>query len=154
MEIAKDEIFGPVMSIMKFGSIDEVVKRANDSNYGLAAGLVTKSLDTALHMSAALRVGTLYVNCFDVFTESTPFGGYKDSGIGREVGHLALNNYLETKNVIIKRPDGSLPWTWYKVWCALMRTLNVINSKGFLYTLLYFHFHSSYIYKAQTSSTS
>jgi len=109
MEIAKDEIFGPVMSIMKFGSIDEVVKRANDSNYGLAAGLVTKSLDTALHMSAALRVGTLYVNCFDVFTESTPFGGYKDSGIGREVGHLALNNYLETKNVVIKRPDGSLP---------------------------------------------
>jgi len=109
MQIAKEEIFGPVMAVMKFSTVDEVIQRANNSNYGLAAGLVTQSLDNALYVSNALRAGTIYVNCFDVFTESTSFGGYKDSGIGREVGKNGLKNYLETKNVIIKTPEGCLP---------------------------------------------
>ena len=109
MRIAKDEIFGPVMSILKFGSTEEVIERANATSYGLGAGLCTKSLDNALEISNALRVGTVYVNCYNVFSESTSFGGYKDSGIGREVGYNGLKNYLETKNVIIKRPDHSLP---------------------------------------------
>merc|ERR1711957_577299 len=109
MQIAKEEIIGPVMAVMKFSTVDEVIQRANNSNYGLAAGLVTQSLDNALYVSNALRAGTIYVNCFDVFTESTSFGGYKDSGIGREVGKNGLKNYLETKNVIIKTPEGCLP---------------------------------------------
>jgi len=109
MTIAKEEIFGPVMSIMKFSDMDEVIARANNSNYGLAAGVVTKDLDNALTLAHSLRAGTIYVNCFDVFTESTSFGGYKDSGIGREVGKNGMKNYLESKNVIIKRPDDVMP---------------------------------------------
>lgn len=65
-----------------------------------------------MKISNALRAGTVYVNCYDVFDANTPFGGYKDSGIGRELGEYGLKNYQETKTVIIKRPDDSLPWTW------------------------------------------
>lgn len=109
MTIAKEEIFGPVMSILKFKTVDEVIQRANNSHYGLGAGLVTKSVDTALKVSNALRAGTVYVNCYDVFDANTPFGGFKDSGVGRELGEYGLKNYLETKTVIVKRPDDSLP---------------------------------------------
>jgi len=94
---------------MKFKTIDEVITRANNSNYGLAAGVVTKSTDNYLKIANALRVGTMYVNCYDAFDCNTPFGGFKDSGIGRELGEYGLKNYLETKTVIVKRPDDSLP---------------------------------------------
>jgi len=109
MTIAKEEIFGPVMSILKFKTVDEVIERANKSNYGLGAGLVTKSVDNALKVSNALRAGTVYVNCYDVFDANTPFGGFKDSGVGRELGEYGLRNYLETKTVIMSRPSDSLP---------------------------------------------
>ncbi len=109
MTIAKEEIFGPVMSILKFKTVDEVIQRANNSNYGLGAGLVTKDVQTAIKVSNALRAGTVYVNCYDVFDANTPFGGFKDSGVGRELGEYGLKNYLETKTVIMKRPDDSLP---------------------------------------------
>ncbi len=109
MTIAKEEIFGPVMSIMKFKSIDEVIKRANASEYGLGAGVVTKNIDNAIKISNSLRAGTVYVNCYDVFDANTPFGGFKDSGVGRELGEAGLKNYLESKTVIIKRPDDSMP---------------------------------------------
>ena len=109
MTIAKEEIFGPVMSILKFKSIDEVIQRANNSNYGLGAGVVTRSVDNAIKLSNGIRAGTVYVNCYDVFDANTPFGGFKDSGIGRELGEYGLHNYLENKTVIIKRPDDSMP---------------------------------------------
>lgn len=109
MTIAKEEIFGPVLSILKFKSVDEVIKRANDSHYGLGAGLVTKSVDNAIKLANGLRAGTVYVNCYDVFDPAAPFGGFKDSGLGRECGEAGLRNYLESKTVIIKRPDDSLP---------------------------------------------
>jgi len=109
MTIAKEEIFGPVMSILKFKDIDEVIRRANDSQYGLGAGLVTKSVDNALKLANGLRAGTVYVNCYNVFDANTPFGGYKDSGLGRELGEYGLKNYLETKTVIVKQPDSALP---------------------------------------------
>ena len=107
--IAKEEIFGPVMAVMKFKTIDEVIERANNSNYGLGAGVVTKDISNALKISNALRTGTVYVNCYDVFDANTPFGGFKDSGIGRELGPHGLKAYLETKTVIMKRPDDSIP---------------------------------------------
>jgi len=94
---------------MKFKTIDEVITRANNSNYGLAAGVVTKSTENYLKIANALRVGTMYVNCYDAFDCNTPFGGFKDSGIGRDLGEYRLKNYLETKTVIVKRPDDSLP---------------------------------------------
>ncbi len=109
MTICKEEIFGPVMSILKFKDIDEVITRANNSEYGLGAGVVTQNLNNALKISNALRAGTVYVNCYDVFDSATPFGGYKDSGIGRELGEAGLKNYLETKTVIMARPEDSLP---------------------------------------------
>jgi len=109
MTIAREEIFGPVMTILKFKTVDEVIKRANDSNYGLGAGVVTKSIDNAIKISNGIRTGTVYVNCYDVFDANTPFGGFKDSGIGRENGYHGLQGYLENKTVIIKRPDDSMP---------------------------------------------
>ncbi|KAG7385813.1 Aldehyde dehydrogenase, mitochondrial [Phytophthora pseudosyringae] len=109
MSIAREEIFGPVMSILKFKTIDEVIERANDSVYGLGAGVVTKNIDNAIKISNGIRSGTVYVNCYDVFDANTPFGGFKDSGVGRENGELGLRNYLEHKTVIIKRPEDSMP---------------------------------------------
>uniref|UniRef100_K3X4K6 Aldehyde dehydrogenase domain-containing protein n=1 Tax=Globisporangium ultimum (strain ATCC 200006 / CBS 805.95 / DAOM BR144) TaxID=431595 RepID=K3X4K6_GLOUD len=109
MTIAREEIFGPVMTILKFKTIDEVIERANDSNYGLGAGVVTKSIDNAIKISNGIRTGTVYVNCYDIFDSNTPFGGFKDSGIGRENGQHGLQGYLENKTVIIKRPGDSMP---------------------------------------------
>ena len=99
--IAQEEIFGPVQSILKFEDNDEVIARANKSSYGLGAGVVTENLSEANYFANRLKVGTVYVNCYNKFTPTTPFGGYKDSGIGRELGEEGLNNYLETKCVVV-----------------------------------------------------
>ncbi|EEF52026.1 aldehyde dehydrogenase family 2 member B4, mitochondrial [Ricinus communis] len=106
MLIAQDEIFGPVQSILKFKDLDEVIRRANTTRYGLAAGVFTNNIDTANTLSRALRAGTVWVNCFDVFDAAIPFGGYKMSGIGREKGIYSLNNYLQVKAVVtpLKNP--------------------------------------------------
>ncbi|KAF5746614.1 aldehyde dehydrogenase family 2 member B7 mitochondrial-like [Tripterygium wilfordii] len=100
MLIAKDEIFGPVQSILKFKDLNEVIRRANATNYGLAAGVFTQDIDTANTLMRALRVGTVWINCFDVFDAAIPFGGYKMSGIGREKGIYSLSNYLQVKAVV------------------------------------------------------
>ncbi|XP_059645677.1 benzaldehyde dehydrogenase, mitochondrial-like isoform X2 [Cornus florida] len=100
MLIAKDEIFGPVQSILKFKDLGEVIKRANSTRYGLAAGVFTKNLNTANTLTRALRAGTVWVNCFDVFDAAIPFGGYKMSGVGREKGIYSLHNYLQVKAVV------------------------------------------------------
>ncbi|XP_076947661.1 aldehyde dehydrogenase family 2 member B4, mitochondrial-like [Bidens hawaiensis] len=102
MLIAQDEIFGPVQSILKFKELPEVIKRANASRYGLAAGVFTQNIDVANTLSRALRAGTVWVNCFDVFDAAIPFGGYKMSGVGREKGVYSLNNYLQVKAVVTK----------------------------------------------------
>lgn len=109
MVIAREEIFGPVMSILKFKTIDEVIARANKSEYGLGAGVCTSNLDHAIKISNGVRAGTVYVNCYAVIEANTPFGGFNKSGLGREQGELGLRNYLESKTVIIKRPDDSMP---------------------------------------------
>ncbi|XP_061372309.1 benzaldehyde dehydrogenase, mitochondrial-like isoform X3 [Gastrolobium bilobum] len=100
MLIAKEEIFGPVQSILKFKDLGEVVQRANKTRYGLAAGVFTKNIDTANTLTRALRVGTVWVNCFDTFDAAIPFGGYKMSGQGREKGVYSLKNYLQVKAVV------------------------------------------------------
>ncbi|KAH7280913.1 hypothetical protein KP509_36G020700 [Ceratopteris richardii] len=105
MTILKEEIFGPVQSITKYKTIPEVIQRANASPYGLAAGVFTKNIDTANTLSRALRVGTVWVNCFDVFDAAIPFGGYKMSGHGREKGVYSLNNYLQVKAVVTSIKD-------------------------------------------------
>lgn len=106
MPIAQDEIFGPVQSILKFKDLDEVIRRANTTRYGLAAGVFTQNIDTANTLTRALRVGSVWINCFDVFDAAIPFGGYKMSGHGREKGIYGLSNYLQVKAVVtpLKNP--------------------------------------------------
>jgi len=104
MTIAKEEIFGPVQQILKFSQINEVIERANNTEYGLAASVFTKDLDKANIMSQGLRAGTVWINCYDVLNAQTPFGGYKASGHGRENSEYALQNYYEVKGVITKLP--------------------------------------------------
>ena len=102
MTIAREEIFGPVMSIIKFKTIEEAIKRANNTRYGLVSGVVTQSLDSAVKVSNAMQSGQVFVNCWAAMQPSTPFGGFKESGFGRELGQKSLDGYLETKTVIIK----------------------------------------------------
>ncbi|XP_008781996.1 aldehyde dehydrogenase family 2 member B7, mitochondrial [Phoenix dactylifera] len=106
MQIAQEEIFGPVQSILKFSDLNEVIRRANTTRYGLAAGVFTNNLDTANTLTRALRAGTVWINCFDVFDAAIPFGGYKMSGQGREKGIDSLKNYLQVKAVVtpLKNP--------------------------------------------------
>jgi aldehyde dehydrogenase (NAD+) len=101
MKIAQEEIFGPVMSCLKFKDLDEVIKRANKTCYGLAAAIWTKDLSKAHYFASKLRAGTVWVNCYDVFDTAAPFGGFKQSGIGRELGEAAIANYVENKTVTV-----------------------------------------------------
>jgi aldehyde dehydrogenase (NAD+) len=101
MAIATDEIFGPVMSAIKFKDLDEVVTRANTTDYGLAAAVWTRDIGKAHAVAERVRAGTVWVNCYDVFDAAAPFGGFKRSGIGRELGEKALENYTELKTVTV-----------------------------------------------------
>lgn len=102
MKIMREEIFGPVASVAKFSTEDEVIKLGNDSNYGLAAAVHTKDLNTAIRVSNALRAGTVWVNQYNMIHHQIPFGGFKESGIGRELGEAALANYTQNKSVSIR----------------------------------------------------
>ncbi|KAK9739225.1 Aldehyde dehydrogenase family [Popillia japonica] len=106
MTIAKEEIFGPVQTILKFNSLDEVIERANSTTYGLAAGIVTQNINNALVFSQAVQAGSVWVNCYDAVIPQAPFGGFKQSGIGRELGEEAMKEYLEVKTISIKLPTN------------------------------------------------
>jgi len=99
MTIAKEEIFGPVIAAMPYDDLDDLINRANDSLYGLAAGVWTKDVAKAHYIANKLKAGTVWVNCYNAFDAASPFGGYKQSGIGREMGSYALDNYTEVKSV-------------------------------------------------------
>ncbi len=101
MTIAQEEIFGPVAAVMPFDSLEEVIERANTSSYGLAAGVWTENLRTAHYLSQSLEAGTVWVNAYHVYDAAAPWGGFKQSGFGREMGHHALELYTETKDVWI-----------------------------------------------------
>ena len=102
MAIARDEIFGPVVSVLPFKGMDEVTRRANNTTYGLAAAIWTKDIDKAHLFAKRVKAGTVWVNCYHAIDASTPFGGFKMSGQGRDFGEAALETYTESKTVTVK----------------------------------------------------
>ena len=102
MKIMREEIFDPVVAVAKFPTEEEVIELANDTSYGLAAGIHTKDYERAMRVTSALQAGTAWDDLYNFVHWSIPFGGYKESGIGRECGEAALDNYTETKAVYFK----------------------------------------------------
>ncbi len=102
MKIMQEEIFGPVCSISKFKTEDEVIKAGNETTYGLASAVHTTDLNTAIRVSNKLKAGTVWVNSYNMLSYQVPFGGFKESGIGRELGKYALANYTQVKSVRIR----------------------------------------------------
>jgi len=100
MTISREEIFGPVMSISPYKETEEVIARANNSDYGLAASVISRDFNKARNMAKRLRAGSVWVNCYDTFDAALPFGGFKSSGIGRELGEAGLSAYTESKIMV------------------------------------------------------
>ena len=99
MKVVREEIFGPVVTVMPFSDVDDLVAQANNTPYGLAAAVWTRDIKKAHRIAAELRAGTVWINCYGVLDSAMPFGGYKQSGWGREMGHEMLDLYTETKSV-------------------------------------------------------
>lgn len=89
---------------MKFKSLDEIIERANDTNYGLAAAVFSRDIDKVNYLVQGIKAGTVWVNCYNVFAPQAPFGGYKDSGHGREMSEYGIQQYTEVKSVITSVP--------------------------------------------------
>jgi len=105
MTIAKEEIFGPVLCILKFKDVAEVAARANATTYGLAAAVWTRDIGIAHAMAASLKAGTVWVNCYNVMQPGLPFGGFKQSGFGRDMSEYALAEYTQVKTITIAHPN-------------------------------------------------
>ena len=102
MKVVQEEIFGPVVAAIPFDNPEELLPRANDSVYGLAAGIWTHDVSKAHRLAALLRAGTVWINCYNIFDAALPFGGYKQSGWGREMGRDVLQLYTQTKAVCVR----------------------------------------------------
>ncbi|GMF51570.1 unnamed protein product [[Candida] boidinii] len=108
MRIVEEEIFGPVAAVSKFTTIDDLIEKANNSIYGLAAGIHTEDLNKAFIVADRLEAGSVWINTYNDLHENVPFGGYKESGIGREMGQEAYDNYTQVKAVRVKLNTPSI----------------------------------------------
>jgi phenylacetaldehyde dehydrogenase len=102
MRLAREEIFGPVAALIPFGDVDEAIRIANDTDYGLAAAVATANVSTAHSVARRLRAGVVWVNTYSELDPAFPFGGYKQSGVGRELGDKSLESFTELKSVLIR----------------------------------------------------
>lgn len=103
MKVVREEIFGPVVTVASFDDPDDIVRRANDTDFGLAAGVWTSDVSKAHNIAAQLKAGTVWINSYHILDPALPFGGYKQSGWGREHGAAVLDAYTETKTVILNK---------------------------------------------------
>jgi betaine-aldehyde dehydrogenase len=110
MSIVKDEIFGPVLAVQKFHTEEEALALANDTAYGLAGGVISKDITRALRVVKSLRAGITWVNCYNPTFNEAPWGGYKQSGLGRELGTFGLDEYTEVKQININLAGGGVDW--------------------------------------------
>jgi len=106
MKIAQEEIFGPVIAVTKFKDEADAIRIGNSTNYGLAAAVHTKNVNTAIRVSNALKAGTVWINSYNLISYQAPFGGFKESGLGRELGSYALDNYTQVKTVHYRLGDA------------------------------------------------
>lgn len=112
MRVAQEEIFGPVACVIKFKTEDEVIEMANDSKYGLGGAVWTRDINRAIRVSRAIETGRMWVNTYNAIPAGAPFGGYKQSGIGRETHKVILEHYTQMKNIMInlsEAPSGFYP---------------------------------------------
>jgi betaine-aldehyde dehydrogenase len=110
MRVAQEEIFGPVVSVITFKDEDDLIKQANDTIYGLSAGIWTQNLTRAHRFAQAIRAGVIWINTYNMFNAASPFGGYKQSGYGREMGKHALDLYTQTKSVWVDLSGRPIGW--------------------------------------------
>ena len=110
MPIAREEIFGPVLSVLKFDTREDAIALANDTSYGLSAGVWTRDVETAFEVSRRVRAGTIWINCFMDGYPELPFGGYQDSGLGRELGRFSVDEFTELKTVQLHLGQRGAPW--------------------------------------------
>ncbi|MBP7689165.1 MAG: aldehyde dehydrogenase family protein, partial [Thermoflexales bacterium] len=115
MRIAQEEIFGPVLVVIKYDSLEDAIKQANDTIYGLAAGVWSANLERAVSVANKLRAGTVWINDYHLINAEAPFGGYKQSGIGRELGTWGLHEYTEIKHIHADLSRTRQARFWYDI---------------------------------------
>ena len=115
MRIAQEEIFGPVLCVIKYDTVDEAIRLANDTIYGLAAGVWSKDIERAIGVADRVRAGTIWINDYHLISAEAPFGGYKQSGIGRELGEWGLKEYLEIKHIHVDLTRTRAAKFWYDI---------------------------------------
>jgi acyl-CoA reductase-like NAD-dependent aldehyde dehydrogenase len=110
MRIAQEEIFGPVISVITFTDEDDLIKQANETIYGLSAGIWTRDITRAHRFAKEVKAGVIWINTFNMFNAASPFGGYKQSGYGREMGKHALELYTQVKSVWVDLSGKPIGW--------------------------------------------